>query len=241
MLGIIKKMFTVLLSSIVNAWNHTKCVSLSNQKCEIQPTFINLHPNEEFHYYPFTVKLDKCVRSWNTFNDLFNKVCVSNKTEDLNLSVFNMTTGINESKTLRNHISCKCKCKFDGTKCNSNQWWNNNKCQCEYKKYHVCEKKYVWNPSTCICENGKYLASITYDSVITCDEIIESYDDKTNFNGKRATCKMQNFYTLLSFLLITISLLIVVSIYCYLIKHRAKQKHLLPFNFINNKSKEIVY
>ena len=50
---IIKKMFTVLLANIVNASNHTKCVSLSNQKCEIQPTFINLHPNEynqEFHY-----------------------------------------------------------------------------------------------------------------------------------------------------------------------------------------------
>ena len=26
------------------------------------------------------------------------------------------------------------------------------------------------------CENGKYLASIMDDSVITCDEIIESYD-----------------------------------------------------------------
>ena len=32
---------------------------------------------------------------------LSNKVCVPNKTEDLNLSVFNMITGINESKTLR--------------------------------------------------------------------------------------------------------------------------------------------
>ena len=39
-----------------------KCVSLSNQKCMIQPTLINLHPNEysqEFHYYPFAVKLDR--------------------------------------------------------------------------------------------------------------------------------------------------------------------------------------
>ena len=35
MLGIIKKMFIVLLASIVNASNHKKCVSLSNQKCEI--------------------------------------------------------------------------------------------------------------------------------------------------------------------------------------------------------------
>ena len=57
-------MFMGLLINIYNASNHTKCVSLSNQKCKIQPTFINLHPNEcsqEFHYCPFTVNLDKCV------------------------------------------------------------------------------------------------------------------------------------------------------------------------------------
>ena len=24
--------------------------------------------------------------------------------------------------TLTKHISCKCECKFDGRKCNSNQW-----------------------------------------------------------------------------------------------------------------------
>ena len=83
MLGTIKKLFTVLLSSIVNASNRTKCVSLNNQKCMIQPTLINLHPNkysQEFHYYPFSVKLDRCVGSCNTLNDLCNKVCVPIKT-----------------------------------------------------------------------------------------------------------------------------------------------------------------
>ena len=39
-------MFIVLLTSIVNASNHTKCVFLSYKKCEIQPTLINLGPNE---------------------------------------------------------------------------------------------------------------------------------------------------------------------------------------------------
>ena len=55
----------------------------------------NLHTNEysqELHYYPFAGKLDRCVGSCNTLNDLSNKVCVSNKTEDLNLSLFNMIT-----------------------------------------------------------------------------------------------------------------------------------------------------
>ena len=92
-------MFIVLLSSIVNVSNHTKCVLLSNQKCKIHPTLINLYPNEysqEFHYYPFAVKLDRCIERFNTLNDLSNKICVPNKTEDLNLSVFNMITGINE-------------------------------------------------------------------------------------------------------------------------------------------------
>ena len=63
MFGFILEMFIVMLTNIVNASNHTKCVSSSNQKCEIQPTPINLNPNEysqELHYYPFSVKLDKC-------------------------------------------------------------------------------------------------------------------------------------------------------------------------------------
>ena len=70
-------MFIVLLSSIVNASNHTKCVSLSNQKCRIQPILINLHPNEysqKFHYYPFSYKLDRCTGSCNALNDLSNNV-----------------------------------------------------------------------------------------------------------------------------------------------------------------------
>ena len=75
-----------------------------------------------------------------------------------------------------------------------------------------------------------------------CDEIIESYEEETNFNEKKkAACKTQNFYILLTFLLITIELLIAVSIYCYLIKYRAKQKPLISFNLTNKKLKEIIY
>ena len=76
---------------------------LSNQKWMTQPTFINLHPNEysqEFQCYSFAVKLDRCVGSCNTLNDLSNKIGVPDKTEDLNLSLFNIITGINELKTL---------------------------------------------------------------------------------------------------------------------------------------------
>ena len=54
--------------------------------------------------YSFVVKLDRCFGSCNALNDLSNKVCVPNKTADLNLNVFNMITGINESKTLTKHV-----------------------------------------------------------------------------------------------------------------------------------------
>ena len=43
MLGIILKMFIRLLTSLVSASNYTKCIFLSNQKCEIQLTFINFN------------------------------------------------------------------------------------------------------------------------------------------------------------------------------------------------------
>ena len=75
MFGLIKKLFIGLLTSIVNKSNHRECISLSNQKCMIQPTLINLHLNEcsqEFHYYRFSVKLDRCVGSCKTLNkDMF--------------------------------------------------------------------------------------------------------------------------------------------------------------------------
>ena len=148
MFGLIKKMFIGLLSGIVNASNHIKCMLLSNKKCMIQLTLINLHPNEyrqELHYYLFAVNLDRCIGSCNTFHDLSNKVCVPNETEDLNLSVFNMITGINELKTLTKHILCKCKCKFDGRKCNSNQKWNNGKYHYECKSsIKLCVQKRLY-------------------------------------------------------------------------------------------------
>ena len=100
MFGSIKKIFTELLTGLANGSNHTMCVSLSNQINIIQPILINLYPNEYSQEFHY------------------------------HLSVFNMITGINEWKTLTKHKLCECKCKFDGTLFNSNQWCYNNKCLC---------------------------------------------------------------------------------------------------------------
>ena len=68
--------------------------------------------------------------------------------------------------------------------------------------------------------------------------MIDSCDNETNFNEKKATCKTQISYILFAFLLITMALLVVVSIYYFLIKYWAKQKYLLPFHDRNNELKQ---
>ena len=60
MFGLTKKLFVILLTNIVSASNHTKCISISNKKFMTQPVLINLHPNEygqELRYYPLAVNL----------------------------------------------------------------------------------------------------------------------------------------------------------------------------------------
>ena len=62
-----------------------------------------------------------------------------------------------------------------------------------------------------------------------------------HFNEKKAACKTQHFSSLPAFLSITVTLLIAVSVYCYLIKHQAKRKQLLPFHETNNGLQKIIY
>ena len=78
--------------------------------------------------------------------------------------------------------------------------------------------------------------------MITWDKIIEETKNiPTSCNKKNVACKTKNFYILLAFLLITIALLIAVSIYSYLEKYQAKQKHSLPYHMTNNKLREVLY
>ena len=86
-------------------------------------TLVDLTPNvynKGCHYYPSMISLNRCNGG---FNGGCNRsiMCVRNKAENVNINDFNMTTRINELKTLTKHRSSKFKCKFDGIKCNSNQ------------------------------------------------------------------------------------------------------------------------
>ena len=60
-----------------------------NEECKTRLFLIDLN-SAELKYYPFMISLDKCCRSFNTLREMSNKICVPSKTEDIDLSVFNL-------------------------------------------------------------------------------------------------------------------------------------------------------
>ena len=134
MFRLIKQVFSGFLSF---------SVSLNNESYMISPTLIDLNP-VELKYYPFIISLDECRGSCNFVDDLYIKICVPSKTKDINVKVFNMITNKNEAKTMVNHISCDYK--YSSATCNSDQKWNNETSQCEYKNYRTCQKTTVRIP-----------------------------------------------------------------------------------------------
>ena len=109
MFGLTKKVFFTLLSfsglivSMANDSSLTACISLNNQPCITRSTLVDLNSyeyNQGLGYYTFMVNLDRCNGSCNILDDPSDKTCLSNKTENVNLSVFNTIVRINKLKTL---------------------------------------------------------------------------------------------------------------------------------------------
>ena len=109
MSGSIRQRFIVLLlvllcfGRLLAAAKAIKGVSMNNQPCSIRPMLVDLNFDELIHN-PFIIGMNRCGRSCSTTEDQFGRICIPNKMEDVNLKVFNMTKGINESKTLSKHI-----------------------------------------------------------------------------------------------------------------------------------------
>lgn len=71
-----------------------KGVSMYQEPCITRSALIDLNP-DEFNCYMFVVSLDGCNGSCNTYDNLSAKICVLNKTEGVNVKVFNIIVGIN--------------------------------------------------------------------------------------------------------------------------------------------------
>ena len=130
---------------------------MNNQECKVRAEIINVDSDEPV-FYPFCIKTSKCSDSCKNINDPFAKMCVSDVVKNLNIKIFNLMTRTNETRDIKWHKACKCKCRLYASVFNSKQRWNDDKCQCECKELidkGICDKGYAWNPSSCEYECDK--------------------------------------------------------------------------------------
>ena len=64
-------------------------------------------------FYPYTVSVNKCGGSWNTIDIPYDQVGVLNKVKQINVTVFNLKSVVNETRFLVQHQSCECKCRLN--------------------------------------------------------------------------------------------------------------------------------
>ena len=88
------------------------CISTNNQPCKARRNIINVNSNEPI-FYPFDIKTSKCSGSCNNINDPYAKMCVPDAVKNLNVKVFNLMSRTNETRFIKWHETCKCKCRLD--------------------------------------------------------------------------------------------------------------------------------
>ena len=103
-----------------NVWsvNPFKCVSINNQKCKVRPKTANINSYKPL-FYPCSVKINKCSGSCNNILDPYAKLCVPDVVKNINVKVFNLVSRTNESRYIKWHEACKCKCRLDASVCNN--------------------------------------------------------------------------------------------------------------------------
>ena len=151
MSGFVKRIFfSAMMFSGCNLSNVNplECVSMNNQVCKVRPEIINVNSNEPI-FYPFSIKTSKCSGTCNNISDPYAKLCVPDIVKSMNINVFYLMLRTNETRHIKWHEACKCKCR---------QRWNDDKCRCECKESidkGICDKGFIWNPSNFECEWDK--------------------------------------------------------------------------------------
>ena len=138
----------------------------------------------------------------------------------------------NETRHIKWHETCKCKCRLDASVCNNKQRSNNDKCQCECKELidkGICNKAYIWNPSNCKCECDKLRNFSEYLDYENCkytkrmiDKLIEECNEnikETNLNKINST-KYKSNSCILYIVLFSIFFTINIGIATYFVYYK---------------------
>ena len=150
MFGLIKKVFVVAISFLVELRWVRLCWNVF-QECKMRSEIVNVNSDESV-FYPLSIKISKGSGSCNNINDAYAKICVPDVVKNIKVKVFNLISRTNETRHMKWHEICKCKCRLDASVCNNKQRWNNDKCKCESKELidkGACNKGFIWNSSNC--------------------------------------------------------------------------------------------
>ena len=100
--------------------NSLEFVSINNQESKVRPEIVNVSSNQPI-IYPFSIKTSKCSGSCNNISDPYAKLCVPDVVKNLNVKVFNLMSRTNETRPIKWHETCKCKCRLNSSVCNNKQ------------------------------------------------------------------------------------------------------------------------
>ena len=240
-------MFLGSLSSV----NPLECISMKNQECKVRPEIVNINSNGPI-FYPFSIKINKYSGNCSNINDPYAKICIPDIVKNLNVKVFNLMSRPNETRHIKWHERCKCKCRLDKIICNNKQRWNKDQCRCECKELidkGVCNKRFVWNPSNCECECDKSCNIGEYLDYSSCkcrkkliDPLVEECTENINetslvkktLDENKDRCNSSViykalFWTFFIFFLISIGISIGIAIYFVYRNYVNRNKYGLPY------------
>ena len=101
MFGFIKKCFFTALAflSTLTSINSLSCISINNQELKVRPQIVNVNVDDPV-FFPFSIKTSKCSGSCNNINNPCAKLCVPDVVKNLNVKVFNLVSGTNETRRI---------------------------------------------------------------------------------------------------------------------------------------------
>ena len=67
--------------------------------------------------------LIKRGRGCNTIDDSYARACIPDKVKNINVTIFNLISGVNETGFLVQHDSSECKFRLNESVCDSKQTW----------------------------------------------------------------------------------------------------------------------
>ena len=107
------------LSTLINV-NSLSRISMNNQEYKVRLQIVNVNGDNPV-FFIFSIKTSNCSGSCNNINNPLAKLCVPDVVKNLNIKVFNIVSGTNETRRRESHETCKCECRFNSSVCDNDK------------------------------------------------------------------------------------------------------------------------